>query len=352
MNKPVRVLIVDDSALVRRILTEDLSRDPDLEVIGSAPDPFVARDMIVRDRPDVLTLDIEMPRMDGLTFLRKLMQHFPLPVVIVSSLTAAGSKVALEALDAGAVDVMHKPGGPRSVDDVAVRLADKLKAAARVDVGARHKLPKPAPPTRLSFAGGSRAILAIGASTGGPQALEAVLRAMPENAPGIVIVQHMPETFTGAFAERLDQLSTIEVKEAAHGDAIRTGRALLAPGDKHMLVRKSAGGFMVELREGPLVNRHRPSVDVLFRSTARTAGAAAVGVLLTGMGRDGAEGLLEMRQAGAATIAQDEATCVVYGMPREAVELGAATQVLPLPEIAGAALKLMPRAAVAPLAVR
>ena len=331
-----RVLIVDDSAVVRQILTRELQKDPSIEVVGSAPDPFVARDKIVELKPDVVTLDIEMPRMDGITFLRKLMKHYPLPVVIVSSLTQKGGELALEAMHAGAVDVMCKPGTAYTVGDLSIELIDKVKAAAKVQVqpranGLSHST-RPAS-KQYSLLKTTQKVVAIGASTGGTQALEAVLSSLPPNAPGIVIVQHMPEFFTKSFADRLNQVCQVEVKEAEDNDSVITGRVLIAPGNHHMMLRRSGAKYFVEVKGGPLVSRHRPSVDVLFKSVARYAGRNAVGVILTGMGRDGAEGLFEMRQEGANTIAQDEASCVVFGMPKEAIELGGAEFVTSLQRI-------------------
>lgn len=333
---PIRVLIVDDSATVRNILSAELARVPGIEVAGTAPDPYVARDKIVMLKPDVVTLDIEMPRMDGLTFLRKLMRHYPLPVIIVSSLTTKGGEVALEALQAGAVEVICKPGAAYSVGDLSVELADKIKAAARVNV--RHLLDKKAAalpvPTRLTMTRTTNKVVAIGASTGGTEALAAILAALPASAPGIAIVQHMPEFFTRSFAERLNDLCAIEVREAKDGDIVGPGRALLAPGNQHILLRRSGAVYQVQVKSGPLVNRHRPSVEVLFKSTARYAGRNAVGVILTGMGADGADGLKEMHDAGAATIAQDEHSCVVFGMPKEAIARGGVDHIVPLDRIA------------------
>lgn len=341
-GKRIRVLIVDDSAMVREILSRELARDPEIEVIGTAPDPYVARDRIVELKPDVLTLDIEMPRMDGITFLRKLMQHFPLPVIVVSSLTKKGGDLALEALDAGAVEVMCKPGAAYTVGDMSVALIDKIKAAARVAV-AKRVAAKPkasGTPVRLSMTRTTNKVIAIGASTGGTEALTDVLTALPANAPGIVIVQHMPEHFTRSFADRLNSLCAIQVKEAEDGDTVAPGKALIAPGNYHMVLRRSGARYYVEVKSGPLVSRHRPSVDVLFKSAAKYAGPNAVGVIMTGMGADGSQGLLEMRQQGASTIAQDEATCVVFGMPKEAIALGAAEFVLPLASIPSRMLQL------------
>jgi two-component system chemotaxis response regulator CheB len=336
-----RVLVVDDSAVVRQIFARELAKDPELEVVGSAPDPYVARDLIVQRKPDVLTLDLEMPRMDGITFLRKLMHYHPMPVVVVSSLTPAGGELALEALSAGAVDVMCKPGAAFTVGDMTGQLLDKVKAAAHVDV-ARHRRAAAAAPPPAAAPALSRTtnqVLAIGASTGGTVALEAILRSMPHGAPGMVITQHMPEMFTRYFADRLNQLARIQVKEGAEGDSVVPGVALIAPGNKHMLLRRSGARYCVSVRDGPRVNRHRPSVDVMFRSVAQAAGRNAIGVILTGMGGDGAQGLLEMRQAGARTLAQDEASCVVFGMPKVAIELGAAEKVVGLEQMAGEILK-------------
>lgn len=330
----VRVLIVDDSPVVRQVLMRELSRDPDIEVVGTAPDPFVARDKIVELKPDVVTLDMEMPRMDGMTFLRKLMQHYPLPVIVISSLTTKGGELALEALDAGAVDVMCKPGVAYAVGEMGVELIDKIKGASRVRVAKRA--PKAVAPTarpRLAMTLTTNKVIAIGASTGGTQALFDVLTALPATSPGIVIVQHMPEHFTRSFAERLNDHCAIQVKEAEDGDTVAPGKALLAPGNFHMLLKRSGAMYYVDVKQGPLVSRHRPSVDVLFKSVARYAGKNAVGVIMTGMGGDGAAGLLEMKQAGAETIAQDEASCVVFGMPKVAIDMGAANHVCSLHDI-------------------
>ena len=340
MTSPIRVLIVDDSAVVRNILSEGLAHDPDIEVIGTAPDPYVARDKIVKLKPDVITLDIEMPRMDGLTFLRKLMRHFPLPVIIVSSLGAKGGDVALEALDSGAIEVMSKPGAAYAVGDLSVQLIDKIKAA-RAGVQKHGTPPRVAPPhKRLSLVRTTHKVIAIGSSTGGTEALTEILTALPSNAPGIMIVQHMPEGFTRSFAGRLNELCAVEVKEAENGDSVLPGRALLAPGNMHILLRRSGARYFVQTKGGPLVSRHRPSVDVLFKSTAKYAGANAVGVILTGMGRDGAAGMKVMCDAGARNIAQDEASCAVFGMPKEAIAAGGAGHVLPLKKIAWKMLDL------------
>jgi two-component system chemotaxis response regulator CheB len=336
----IRVLVVDDSAVVRQIFAKELGRDPEIEVVGTAPDPYVARDLIVEKGPQVLTLDVEMPRMDGITFLRRLMQHHPLPVIVVSSLTPAGGELALEALAAGAVDVLCKPGASFRVGDMTAQLVEKVKAAAHVRV-ARRAAPAAAPARAAAPVALTRTthqILAVGASTGGTVAIEQMLREFPPNAPGTVVTQHMPEMFTRYFAERLNQVAAVQVKEAADGDSVVPGVVLIAPGDRHLLLRRDGARYFVAVRDGPRVNRHRPSVDVMFRSVAQVAGRNALGVLLTGMGGDGAKGLLEMKEAGARTFAQDEASSVVFGMPKVAIELGAAGQVLPLDRMAGAVL--------------
>lgn len=338
----IRVLVVDDSASVRQALSEILESDPDIEVMATAGDPFAAVSCIRSEAPDVITLDVEMPRMDGITFLRKLMRQHPIPVVICSTLAEQGSPTALEALEAGAVDLITKPklGARQFILESRILLCDAVKAAAR----SRLRVPREAGPKLTADAVlprlASRAMLrttdrvvAIGASTGGTEALRVLLESLPADAPGMVIVQHMPEKFTASFAERLDARCTVRVKEAADGDAVLRGQALIAPGNRHTLLRRSGARYHVEVREGPLVARHRPSVDVLFRSTAAYAGANAAGVLLTGMGDDGARGLLEMREAGAVTFAQDEASCVVFGMPAEAIRRGGAVHVLPLDRI-------------------
>jgi two-component system chemotaxis response regulator CheB len=322
----IRVLVVDDSAVVRQIFQTELSRDPEIEVVGTAPDPYVARDLVVERKPDVLTLDVEMPRMDGLTFLRKLMHYHPMPVIVVSSLTESGGAMALEALSSGAVEVMCKPGGSYTVGDMTDELIDKIKAAGQGTAPSSGEL-KPLGRT-------TNQVLAIGASTGGTVALEVILKALPPDAPGTVITQHMPETFTKFLADRLAQVCRVQVREAKDGDAVVPGVALIAPGNHHLVLRRSGASYLVQVKDGPRVNRHRPSVDVMFQSVSQAAGRNAIGVLLTGMGGDGAKGLLAMKEAGAATIAQDEATSVVWGMPKVAIDLGAAGKVLPLPAIA------------------
>ncbi|MFT3785583.1 MAG: chemotaxis response regulator protein-glutamate methylesterase [Tepidisphaeraceae bacterium] len=338
-NKPVRVLIVDDSAVVRQILTRDLSRGgTGIEVVGTAPDPFVARDKIVALKPDVVTLDVEMPRMDGITFLRALMKHYPVPVIVCSSLTPSGSRTAIEAMDAGAVDVLCKPDGMYSIESLTHTLIEKCKLAARTKPRAVTARPESAPgaarPASLAMAETTDKILAIGASTGGVQALTEVLTAFPRNAPGTVIVQHMPAKFTASFAERLNKDCQVEVREARNGDRVIPGRVLIAPGGFHMVLRRSGAEYLVEIIDGPDVHHQKPAVEVLFNSVARYAGANAVGAILTGMGADGAAGLLNMRKAGARTIAQDEASCVVFGMPMEAIKLGAAERIVPLQDVA------------------
>jgi two-component system chemotaxis response regulator CheB len=340
----IRVLIVDDSAVVRKVLTEELSRYSDIEVIGSAIDPYVARDKIVKLRPDVVTLDVEMPRMDGLSFLAKLMKHYPLPVVIVSSLTPKNSETAIRALSLGAVDVVCKPGTQYSVPDVARDLVRVIRAVAVARIPQASESTPTSPPAPLTspvHLDTTHKVVAIGASTGGTQAIEAVLRALPATAPGTVIVQHMPAHFTAAFAKRLNQGCRMEVREARDGDPVVPGVALVAPGGQHMLLQQSGARYLVRLKDGPPVHYQRPSVDVLFHSVARSAGRNAVGVLLTGMGADGAKGLLAMRESGAHTLAEDEATCVVFGMPQEAIKLGAAAEVVPLPHIAQAILNVL-----------
>ena len=336
---PVRVLIVDDSAVVRTVLARGLAQEG-LEVAGAAADPYAARDLILLKKPDVLTLDLEMPRMDGLTFLGRLMAHHPLPVVVLSSLTQARSEMALRALEAGAVDVMAKPDSGVTVGltgGTLRQLAEKLKTAAQARP--RRKQEKTVPFYKDSRKGNgvetdSDRVVAVGASTGGTQALAELLEALPAGFPGIVVVQHMPPFFTKAFAERLDKACALRVKEASTGDVVKDGTVLIAPGDCHMTLKRSGGRFTVECRQGPLVHHVRPSVDVLFHSAAQAVGPNAVGILLTGMGKDGAEGLYAMRQAGAATLAQDEGSCVVYGMPKEAVALGAVEESVPLSRMA------------------
>ncbi len=337
----VRVLIVDDSALVRRILSDALSKHDDIEVVGTATDPYVARERIVQLQPDVITLDIEMPRMDGLSFLSKLMRHFPLPVVVVSSLTPQNSETALRALALGAVEVIAKPGSSLAAGDIADELVRAVRTASHARVLQRVETID-APPvsgrSAIASLNATNKIIALGASTGGTQALEHVLRRFPVDAPGTVIVQHMPEHFTRSFANRLNQVCAMRVQEATDGEFVVAGLALVAPGGKHLVLQASGARWVVRVKDGPRVHHQRPAVDVLFQSVARSAGRNAVGALLTGMGADGAKGMLAMREAGAYTVAQNEETCVVYGMPREAVKIDAAVDVLPLDRIADALL--------------
>ncbi len=331
----VRVLVVDDSAVVRKIFTTELSRDPQIEIVGTAPDPYIARDKIVSLKPDVLTLDVEMPRMDGITFLRRLMNHYPLPTIVVSSLTPKGGDLAMEALDAGAVDVMCKPGESYTVSDMSIELAEKIKAAAQVKLGKPVEIKKKAVvgSKKLAMSRTTNKVIAIGSSTGGTQALQVLLSMLPRTTSGLVIVQHMPESFTRSFARRLNEYSELEVKEAEDEDSVIPGKALIAPGNSHMFLRRSGANYFVSIRKGPLVNRHRPSIEVLFKSVAKYAGANAIGVMLTGMGADGAEGMLEMKNNGAFNIAQDEKSCVVFGMPKEAIKIGAVDKVESLENI-------------------
>ena len=335
----IKVLIVDDSALMRGLLAEIIGGAADIEVVGAAPDPLAAREMIKALNPDVLTLDVEMPKMDGIEFLGRLMRLRPMPVVMISSLTARGSEVTLQALETGAVDFVAKP---RADSDAAMQAyANEVREKIRAAYGARSRLVRQAPPaTRPAAAAGGFSqrllnshVIAIGASTGGTEAIKEVLARLPADIPPIVMVQHMPETFTPSFAARLDSLSALRVTEAQGGERLKPGMALLAPGHSHMTIRRSAGGYVVELDKSELVNRHRPSVDTLFRSVAGQAGRDATGIILTGMGRDGAAGMLEMRNAGAWTIGQDQESCVVYGMPREAAQIGAVAEVASLMDV-------------------
>lgn len=335
---PIKVLVVDDSAVVRKLLTDALRQAPDIEVVGAASDPFMARDLILKHEPDVMTLDIEMPRMDGLSFLARIMQHRPMPVIIVSSLTKAGSANSMDALRLGAIDVIAKPGGPGSVGEIAetivrrIRLLRtspvKLKTAVAPTTGAGA----PAPSVVQFKSGGrqSRALVLIGASTGGTQAIEALLTRLPGNMPPIVIVQHMPPVFTKSFAERLDKVTPLSVREASGGEVLETGHVYVAPGDHHMVIERFGLQLKVALKDGPPVHYQRPAVDVLFNSAAHLKGVPMVAAILTGMGADGAEGLLALRQAGAETIAEDEHSCVVFGMPKEAIAIGAAMHVATL----------------------
>ncbi|WP_028325734.1 chemotaxis-specific protein-glutamate methyltransferase CheB [Desulfatirhabdium butyrativorans] len=336
----IKVLIVDDSAIVRKILTEELSKCPDIEIVATAVDPYVAREKIAKLRPDVLTLDLEMPRMDGLSFLAKLMQHYPMPVVVLSSLTPRNSELAIKALELGAVDVLAKPGTAYSTQNVAQQLIRAIRAAAtavinRHDRGAAVSAETRQPLAKL-LSQTTHKIVAIGASTGGTKAIEEVLIRMPATTPGTLIVQHMPEHFTTSFAKRLNDICQMEVREARDNEFVAPGVALIAPGNMHMVLQRSGGNYLVRIKNGPMVHYQRPSVDVLFQSVATGAGKNAVGVILTGMGADGAKGLLQMKQAGAFTIAQSEASCVVFGMPKEAIRMGAADRVVDLENIPAA----------------
>jgi two-component system chemotaxis response regulator CheB len=338
----IKVLIVDDSALIRSVMKEIINEQPDMEVVGVAPDPLVARDMIKQTHPDVLTLDVEMPKMDGLDFLERLMRLRPMPVVMVSSLTERGSEITLRALELGAVDFVTKP--KMSIQTGLLEYSDLIAEKIRIASRARLKSRTPPPPGQA--AGGTLAplrnpltssekLIIIGASTGGTEAIKDFLVQLPPDCPGILITQHMPEGFTRSFANRLDKLCRISVKEAEGGERVLPGHAYLAPGHSHLLLVRSGANYMTRLDQGPPVNRHRPSVDVLFNSAAASAGKNAVGVILTGMGKDGAAGMLEMKKAGAYNLAQDEASCVVFGMPREAIAIGATHEVGPLHELPG-----------------
>jgi two-component system chemotaxis response regulator CheB len=355
VSKRIRVLIVDDSASVRQMLKEVLESDPEIEVLATASDPYMAAERIKHEIPDVITLDVEMPRMDGLTFLERLMSQHPIPVVICSTLTELGSATAIAALEKGAVDIITKPklGTREFFREGCIRICDVVKSAAQVrrqkpgsavaPIKAGPKLTADAmlaAPSSRAMIQTTEKVVAIGASTGGTEALRELLEAIPENSPGMVVVQHMPEKFTASFAERLDSLCRVTVKEAADGDSVIPGQVLIAPGNKHTLLKRSGARYFVEVKDGPLICRHRPSVDVLFRSTARYAGKNAVGIIMTGMGDDGARGMLEMKQAGAINIAQDEATSVVFGMPGEAIKLGGVDRVMPLHRIAPEIVRL------------
>lgn len=352
MGKKIKVLVVDDSALVRQTLSEVLSSDPSIEVMDTASDPYMAAKKLRDEVPDVITLDVEMPRMDGITFLRKLMTQHPVPVVICSSLAADQSETALRALEYGAVDIIQKPtlGTRQFLEESRIRICDSVKAAAAASL---KKLPRAQiqavspklsadvmlPPSTKAMLKTTEKVVAVGASTGGTEALRVFLEALPPDAPGMVVVQHMPENFTRAFANRLNGICQVTVKEAADNDTVLRGQVLIAPGNFHVMIKRSGARYYVEVRTGPLVSRHRPSVDVLFRSAARYAGKNAVGVIMTGMGDDGAKGMREMKDAGAWTIAQDEESCVVFGMPKEAIKLGGVDKVLPLDRIVGEVLK-------------
>lgn len=347
MKRKIRVLIVDDSAVVRQTLSEILSSDPKIEVMSTANDPIIAAEKILHEIPDVITLDVEMPKMDGITFLHKIMSQHPIPVVICSSLTPKGCETTFKALEYGAVEIIEKPrlGAKQFLEESKVLICDAVKSASlarlkAIPIRPRRIAPKLpadeviAKPTGKPMIRTTEKVIVVGASTGGTEALRIFLEALPHDAPGTVIVQHMPEHFTAAFAKRLNETCRVSVKEAANDDTVVRGRVLIAPGNRHTLLKRSGARYYVQVKEGPLVCRHRPSVNVLFRAAARYAGKNAVGVIMTGMGDDGAKGLMEMKTAGAYTMAQDEHSCVVYGMPKEAVRMGAVDEVVPLEKIA------------------
>ncbi len=348
----IKVLVIDDSAVVRQTLSDILSSDPQIEVIATAADPFLAAERMKTVVPDVITLDVEMPRMDGLTFLQKIMSQHPIPVVMCSSLADLGSETAMKALEYGAVDIITKPkmGTKQFIEESRIQICDTVKAAAAARVKRQSPHREVAPkysadvmmekPTSRAMVQTTEKVVVVGASTGGTEALKVFLEMLPEDTPGIVIVQHMPENFTAAFAKRLDSSCKVTVKEAADNDTVVRGRALIAPGNKHTLLKRSGARYYVEVKDGPLVSRHRPSVDVLFRSAARYGGKNIVGVIMTGMGDDGAKGMKEMHDAGAVNIAQDEASCVVFGMPHEAIKQGGVDKIAPLERIAAEVLKL------------
>lgn len=363
LEKKIKVLIVDDSAVVRQVLQSILASDPEISVMATASDPFIAASKIRQEVPDVITLDIEMPRMDGLTFLQKIMSQHPIPVVIISSLADKGGISSMKALEYGALEIIHKPSISikNFLEEAHIRICDQVKAAARARVNRRSYqksspsetttvpakfsadavIKKNTPTKSRSLFKTTEKVVAVGASTGGTEALRIFLEALPHDAPGIVIVQHMPELFTKAFAKRLDDLCQITVKEAESGDSVVRGRALIAPGNSHMILQRSGARYYVEVKDGELVNRHRPSVDVLFRSVAQYAGMNSIGILMTGMGADGAQGLLEIKESGGYTLAQDEDSCVVFGMPKEAIKLGAAQEILPLNKFSSRILQLV-----------
>lgn len=345
-QRKIRVLVVDDSAVARNILTLGLHKYPFIEIVGSAPDPYVAKDKILQLNPDVLTLDVEMPRMDGLTFLKKIMEYRPMPVIMVSSLTKSGCDLTISCLETGAIDFITKPeiDVADGIEKMLSSLAEKIKFAARVKVNKRSlsgSTASPAPLLSSAMIETTNKILAIGASTGGTEAIKTVLTRLPADSPGIVITQHMPEKFTKSFADRLNHLCQIEVREGKNGDSVLPGLALIAPGNYHMTIKRSGARYFVETHQEPQVNGHRPSVDVMFESVAKYVGNNAVGVIMTGMGADGARGLLTMRENGARTIAQDEESSVVFGMPKEAIELGAAERIAPLEKIAEEIFRLL-----------
>jgi two-component system, chemotaxis family, protein-glutamate methylesterase/glutaminase len=350
-KRKIKVLVIDDSALIRSVLKEIINRENDMECVGAAPDPLAARELIKALNPDVLTLDVEMPKMDGLDFLERLMRLRPMPVLMISTLTELGSNITFRALELGAVDFVAKPklDITRGMEEYAIEITDKIRAVAQAQVGKktihppiREKFTADAilPSTKRKYSSTEKLIV-IGASTGGTEAIKEILIKLPADAPGVLVTQHMPEHFTKSFADRLNSLCKISVKEAEHNERILPGHAYIAPGNSHLLIKRSGARYMVELNQGSLVNRHRPSVDVLFRSAANVAGANALGIILTGMGKDGVRGMLEMKQAGAYTIAQDEASCVVFGMPKEAIAAGGVHEVLALQDIARRTLEYM-----------
>ena len=355
MRKKIKVLVVDDSAVVRQTLEKVLNSDPGIEVIGNASDPFVAARKMQELVPDVITLDIEMPRMDGITFLQKIMTQHPIPVIIVSSLVETGAETTLKALEYGAVEIIQKPniGTKNFLEESRIIICDAVKAASlaklkRIHISSPRKIPPKltadvviTKPLRSSMIRTTEKILVIGASTGGTEALKVFLQALPHDAPGTVIVQHMPENFTKAFANRINKACKITVKEAENNDTVMPGHAFIAPGNKHALLKRSGARYYVEVKNGPLVCRHRPSVDVLFRSAANNAGKNVIGVIMTGMGDDGARGMKEMKEAGAKTIAQDETSCIVFGMPKEAIKQNAVDHIVPLAKIAQKVIDLV-----------
>ncbi len=350
-KRKIKVLVVDDSALIRGVLREIINRENDMECVGAAPDPLAARELIKVLNPDVLTLDVEMPKMDGLDFLERLMRLRPMPVLMISTLTERGSNITFRALELGAVDFVAKPklDISRGMEEYAIDITDKIRAVAQAQVRKisfgpiiheKYTADAILPSTKGRYASTEKLIV-IGASTGGTEAIKEVLAKLPADAPGILVTQHMPEHFTKSFADRLNSLCRISVKEAEHNERVLPGFAYIAPGNSHLLIKRSGARYMVALNQGPLVNRHRPSVDVLFRSAANVAGANALGIILTGMGKDGVQGMLEMKQSGAYTIAQDEESCVVFGMPKEAIAAGGVREVLPLQDIARRAMEFL-----------